>query len=84
MSEITATLGRMQNIFRDVLDEESLELRPDMTAADVEKWDSLTHINLIVAIEREFRVRFSTAEVASLANVGDLAGLIEKKQSAKR
>jgi len=80
MSDI---LDRMQNVFRDVLDEDGLVLRPEMTAADVETWDSLSHINLIDAIEREFKVRFTIAEVASLMSVGDLEALVEKKRAPK-
>lgn len=76
------TWERMQVVFRDTFDEDSLQLRPDMTAADVEAWDSLTHINLIVDIEREFKVRFTTAEVTGLKTVGDLAALVDKKRSA--
>ena len=56
----------MQAVFRDIFDDEALVLRDDLTAADVENWDSLTHINLIVGIERQFKVRFTTAEVSSL------------------
>lgn len=77
------TLERMQTVFRDIFDDDGLVLRTDMTAADVESWDSLTHINLIVAIEREFHVKFTTAEVTSLKNVGDLAALVEKKRAPK-
>jgi acyl carrier protein len=77
------TLELMQSIFRDVFNDDALVLRPEMTAADVETWDSLTHINLIVGIEREFKVRFTTGEVASLKNVGDLATLVERKRSAR-
>ena len=50
-----------------------------MTASDVEDWDSLNHINLIVAVEREFKVKFTTAEVSGLKNVGDLMDLIGRK-----
>lgn len=77
------TLERIQFVFRDVFDDDALVLRPEMTAADVENWDSLTHINLIVGIEREFKVRFTTAEVTSLRNVGDLTALVEKKLAAR-
>jgi len=80
---MTATIYKMQVIFRNVLDDDSLILRPEMTASDVEKWDSLTHINLIIALDREFRVRFKSSEVASVGNVADLAGLIDQKQNAK-
>jgi acyl carrier protein len=72
----------MQTVFRDVFDDDTPELRSDMTAEDVENWDSLTHINLIVEIEREFKVKFTTAEVTALKTVGDLATLVDKKRSA--
>jgi len=74
---------RMQMVFRDVFDEESLVLRDNLTAADVENWDSLTHINLIVGIEREFKARFTTAEVGSMTNAGDLENLVRKKVGAR-
>ena len=69
----------MQEVFRDTFDDEGLMLRDEMTAAEVENWDSLTHIDLIVGIERQFKVRFTTAEVSSMKNVGDLRALIEAK-----
>jgi acyl carrier protein len=72
-------LERMQTVFRDVFDDEGLVLRDDLTASEVENWDSLTHINLIVGIERKFKVKFTTAEVGSLKNAGDLAALVRKK-----
>ena len=77
------TLERIQSVFRDTFDDDGLVLRPEMTADDVEGWDSLMHINLIYAIEQEFKVRFTTAEVTSLKNVGDLITLVEKKQAPK-
>jgi len=80
---MAGTLERMQIIFRDIFDDDGLVIRPEMTAADVEAWDSLSHFNLIDAVEREFKVRFTTAEVTSLQNVGDLAALVEKKQAPK-
>jgi len=58
-------------------------LREDMTAADVKNWDSLNHIDLIVAVEREFKIRFTTAEVTTLKNVGALAALVDKKRAPK-
>jgi acyl carrier protein len=66
-------------IFRDVLDDPSLVLRDETTAADVEAWDSLRHIDLIVAVERKFKIRFATREVVALKNVRELADLIQKK-----
>jgi acyl carrier protein len=72
----------MQRIFRDVLDDDSLILRPELTAADVENWDSLSHIDLLVGVEREFKVKFTTAEISSLENVGDLAAVVDRKRAA--
>ena len=80
---MSKTLDRMQAIFRDVLDNDGLILRPEMAAEDVETWDSLSHINLITGIEEEFGVKFTTAEVASLKCVQDLAVLVEKKLAPK-
>lgn len=70
---------KLTEVFRDVFDEPSLILTDALTADDVEGWDSLTHINLIHAIEKAFKIRFSTAEVAKLKNVGELSGLIAGK-----
>jgi acyl carrier protein len=70
---------RLTRIFHSLFDVPDLCLTRAMTAKDVPEWDSLSHITLIVAIEREFRIRFTTAEVAGLMNVGDLADQIRKK-----
>ncbi len=70
---------KINEIFRQVFDDNSLSVREDMTAKDVEGWDSLTHVNLIVAVEKRFKVAFSTKEVMALRNVGDFLRLIEKK-----
>jgi acyl carrier protein len=75
-AEIMQTLTA---IFRDVFDNPSLVLHNDLTAADVENWDSLNHIDLIVAVERKFNIKLTTREVSSLKNVGQLADLAEKK-----
>jgi acyl carrier protein len=74
------TLQRMQRTFRAVLDNDTLELVPNMTAADVEGWDSLSHIDLIVALEREFKIKFTTAEISKLKNVGELEALVAGKR----
>ena len=70
---------QLTSVFRDVFDDNSLVLRPDLTADDVENWDSLTHIDMITAVEREFGIRFTTAEVSSMQNVGGLIALIQHK-----
>jgi acyl carrier protein len=72
----------MLHTFRDVFDDDTIALRQHMTAADVENWDSLTHIDLIVGLEREFKVKFTTAEVTGLKNVGALAALVDKKRAS--
>lgn len=73
---------RLQVVFRQVFDDSSIVIRPEMTADDVEEWDSVMHINLLVAIEKEFSVRFKTEEVMEVANVGQFIALLEKKLAA--
>ena len=73
--------GRLTNIFREVFDDMSIEIRDDMTAKDIEEWDSLNHINLIVAVEGSFNIKFTTKEVSNLANVGEFIALIAGKLS---
>jgi acyl carrier protein len=68
-------------IFRDVLDLPELELASESNASSVEGWDSLTHVNLVVAIEKRYRVKFALGELQSLKNVGEMADLIQKKVS---
>lgn len=70
---------QLTEIFRDTLDEPDLVLTPQLSARDVDTWDSLSHIRLIVAIEQEFRIKFGTREIDGLNNVGELAALIETK-----
>lgn len=70
---------QLNQVFREVFDDDSIEISDEMTAADVEEWDSLNHINLIVAVERTFGIRFSTKEVNGLANVGEFIALISSK-----
>jgi acyl carrier protein len=70
---------RLTKIFHNVLDDDSIVLTPELTADDVKEWDSFNHINLIVAIEQAFKIKFQTAELESMKNVGHLVALIEKK-----
>jgi acyl carrier protein len=71
--------NQMNEIFRDVLDNEDIVIKDSTTADDIEEWDSLSHIQLIVAIEKHFKIRFTTAEVTSYKNVGEMAEGIRKK-----
>jgi acyl carrier protein len=69
-------MDRLTNVFRTLFNQGDLVLRDDMTAADVPGWDSFNHVNLIILIEEEFNVRFTTDEVSSMANVGDLIRIL--------
>jgi len=66
------------NIFRDVFDDESLVITDDTTAADIEDWDSLTHITLVNEIEDAFNYKFSMKEVLGMKNVGEMLDILEK------
>ncbi len=74
-----------EEIFRQVFDDPELVLHDQMTAADIEGWDSLSHINLIIALERAFKVKFATAEISRLKeagqNIGSLLQLLQTKLS---
>ena len=70
---------RLQDVFRTVFDQDDLVVDDETTAADIDGWDSLAQINLIVGAEDVFKVRFQTAEIRSLKNVGEFKTLIEKK-----
>jgi acyl carrier protein len=70
---------KLTQIFHDVLQEDDLVLAPELTADDVEGWDSMSHIRLVISVERAFAVKFSASEVGMLKNVGDLVGLIKSK-----
>jgi acyl carrier protein len=78
---IDVIYAKLSEIFHDVFDDESIVLRPQLTADDVDEWDSLTHVRLVLAVERKFGLKFSAAEVGGLKNVGEFASLIEAKSS---
>ncbi len=75
--------SRLTEIFRDIFDDESIVLTPETTAADIAEWDSFNHINLIVATEAKFKIKFQTAEIESMKNVGHFVDIIEKKLAAR-
>ena len=70
---------RLTEIFQDVFDEDSIEVTPKLSADDVDGWDSLTNVRLILTIEKAFKIKFSTSEIGKLENVGDLVALIQGK-----
>jgi acyl carrier protein len=76
-----------QEIFREVFDDPAIVLRDDMTAADIEGWDSVTHIDLLIAVERAMRIKFATAEMSRLKepdqNIGSFLRLIDSKLAAR-
>ncbi len=72
-------LSHLTVIFRDLFDDDSLTITPETSAKDIAGWDSFMHINLIVSAETFFKVKFKTAEIESLQNVGSLVAMIESK-----
>lgn len=71
--------GKLEEIFRDVFDDDEIIVFNEMTADDVEDWDSLSHINLIHDIEISFGIKFTTKEIISAQNVGEFIEIIERK-----
>lgn len=72
-------LERVQEVFRDELELDDLVLTDETTADDVEEWDSLTHVQIVVALEKAFALKFTSREILSWDNVGDLVDCIDKK-----
>ena len=81
---MSETRGELQAIFQEVFDDPRIELRDEMTAADVEGWDSVTHIDLRIAVERALGIKFATAEMSRLKepgqNIGSFVRLIDSKR----
>ncbi len=75
----TPVYEQLTEIFRDVFDDDTIVLTPGTTAADIDGWDSVGHLNLILAIESRLKIKFKTTEVESLHDVGELAGVVEYK-----
>lgn len=72
-------LNDLTEIFIDELDNDEITLTQDTAANDIEEWDSLSHIQLIVAIEKFYKIKFSTLEIQAWKNVGDICKLIQEK-----
>ena len=67
---------QLNEVFRDVFDDDSITVNDATTSDDIEEWDSLEHINLIAAVEQEFGMRFSMGQVVSMKNVGEMVDII--------
>lgn len=72
-------LKKLNEIFQDVFDDDSIEVTEETTSSDIEDWDSLTHITLISEVEDEFDVKFSMKEVVGMKNVGEMVDIIERE-----
>ena len=75
-------LETLTGVFRNVFDDESIEIARETTANDVDGWDSLSHVNLILAVEAKFKIRFAQRELLTFRNVGDLIDAITAKVPA--
>ncbi len=76
---MTEILKRLGDVFQELFDDDDLVITPQTTARDVDAWDSLMHVDLLLTVEKEFGVRFSSFEVAALKDVRELIILIESK-----
>lgn len=72
-------LTELTGVFRQVFDDDSLVITRTTTANDIDEWDSLTHMNLVVAVELKFKIKFALGELQALKNVGEMADLVTKK-----
>lgn len=80
---MTTILKQLNDIFIDVLENDDIVLTDASKAADIDEWDSLNHIQLVVAIEKHFKIRFTSKEIQSWKNVGELVDSISQKISGK-
>lgn len=80
--EINQIIKEVNDIFIDVLDDQDIVLSPETKADDIEEWDSLNHIQLIVAIEKHFKQRFTSSEIQNWKNVGEMCDAIQIKLNA--
>ena len=76
-----AIYGQLTELMVDFFDDDDIIAAPQMTAADVDGWDSLAHVSLVLAIEKKFKIKFAASEIASFKTVGDMASCINSKLS---
>lgn len=72
-------LNQVNSVFKDILDNDEIIVKESTTADDIEEWDSLSHIQLIVAVEKHFKIRFTSAEINGFKNVGEMCLGIQSK-----
>jgi acyl carrier protein len=77
-------LERVGDVIRDALDQPDLEVTTETTADTVDGWDSFNHLNIVAAVEAQFRIKINTAEIEEFKNVGDLIELVERKLGARK
>ncbi len=70
---------KLNEVFRDVFEDDDITVGEETTAADIEDWDSLEHINLVNAIEQEFEIKFNMGQIVSMKNVGEMVTIILEK-----
>lgn len=83
METVNEVIAEVNGIFKDVLDNDDIVINGETTAEDIAEWDSLSHIQLVVAIEKHFKIRFTSSEINGFKNVGEMCEGILKKLSAK-
>ena len=78
------TMQKVTEVFRDVFDDDSLVITPETSAADIEGWDSVMHVSLLLNVEKALGVKFTSTQIASMTKVGDMLTIIDSRQAAKR
>jgi acyl carrier protein len=77
------TFEQLNSIFCKVFDDNEIKINPEMTANDIDEWDSLSHVNLVVAIEKHFKIKFKSSEIIRWKNVGQMFEAIKEKLAEK-
>jgi acyl carrier protein len=78
-----AVIDELTKVFEEVFDQNGLKLSPETTANDIEGWDSMSHVTMLMAVEEHFGIEFKPYEIANLVNVGALISLVDKKLAQK-
>jgi acyl carrier protein len=80
--EITQIISEVNEIFKTVMDNDDIVINENSTARDIDEWDSLTNIQLVVGVEKHFKIRFTSQEIQGFTNVGDMCRTIQAKLKA--